>query len=380
MFAGSINLLLGFVILSYKTKKSFKKIIALVLILFLFLAIVYAGSYNIQKLYSGGFSRTVIPKQIMEKTEFLFYEEGLYGTVAVIINPLDDAISLLIDGKGQGSVAIKDLRVNYLLSYLPLLLNPKADNALVIGLGTGATSGHLANLVKTTTVEIEPKILEASKYFTVSNSNVLENQNHDFIITDARNYLLKTETKYDVIAQQTSDPWQSFSTNLFSKEYFELVDEHLNEDGLYLDWVPIYTMTPDDFRSFYKTFNSVFPNVIVFANLKGNEEIPFNPQTGELVFVGSKKKIAYEDKINENFDLLPSYAKGILRMIWIDSSDDLLNLFMFTNEDMAGYAADAELITDDNLKLEFSTARSFLVGSSSEIISDINKFLKKDVE
>ena len=65
-------------------------------------------------------------------------------------------------------------------------------------------------------------------------------------------------------------------------------------------------------------------------------------------------------KIKRNFDDLSNESKEHLSQIWINSSDDLLNLLLFTNEEIDGYADNAELVTDDNLRLEFSTSRNIL--------------------
>src|SRR3989338_3627656 len=141
---------------------------------FFFLALI--GNYNIQQMHSGGFYRT---QEIYENIgPVVYYEEGLYATVSVR-DLFGKGKALFINGKGQGSSGINDLRVNFLLAYLPQLINPEIENALVIGLGTGTTSGQISQVSKTTTIEIEPKVVEAVPYFNVFNLNVLENPNHN---------------------------------------------------------------------------------------------------------------------------------------------------------------------------------------------------------
>src|SRR3972149_2526872 len=127
----------------------------------LFVALALVGNYNIQKMHSGGFYRM---NNLQENLgPIVYYEEGLYATVTVRETPLKAVISyddeqigdvvltdlplkghaLFFNGYGQGGYEITDLRVNFLLSYLPLLIKPDADDALVLGLGTGTTSGQL---------------------------------------------------------------------------------------------------------------------------------------------------------------------------------------------------------------------------------------------
>jgi len=66
-----------------------------------------------------------------------------------------------------------------------------------------------------------------------------------------------------------------------------------------------------------------------------------------------------------------------LPAIWINSSNDLLNLLLFVSGEMEGYADKAEYITDDNAKLEFSAAKNILLPNPEEVISNIKNFLKQ---
>lgn len=379
IFVGIINLLIGFTILFITSKNLSKKIIPLFLILFL--AFAFFGNYNIKQMHSGGFYKT--NSDIQTFGDIVYYQEGLYATVTVRELPAEGyqtkAYSLFINGKPQGGYVITDLRVNLLLAYLPTLIKPESKNALVIGLGTGTTSGQLSQLINVTTIEIEPLIVEASNYFKIFNLDVLENENHKLVIDDGRNYLLKNKEKYDVIIPEPSDPWQSFSSSLFSKEFFELASEHLNENGLYIQWVSIYQMSPEDFKIFYKTFNSVFPYTVAFTNIKSDEDTSVKFETSEIILIGSKEKIEInKDKLKENYNSLPEQSKQYLDAIRLSSGDEIYHLLLFTNEEMQGYGKDAELVTDDKPILEFSTAKKVLNQNPEEVIKDIQGFLEKN--
>ncbi|GIU68387.1 MAG: hypothetical protein KatS3mg001_237 [Candidatus Pacearchaeota archaeon] len=376
IFAGSINMLIGsIIILKSKSFEENRDKIFIITSVLLFLILAYIGNYSIQQMHSGGFYRTLeIEKDL---GPVIYYNEGLYATVSVR-ELFGKGKALFINGKGQGSTGIFDLRVNFMLAYLPILLKPDTKDVLVIGLGTGTTSGQLAQSVNVKTIEIESAVLEGSKYFSTFNLNVLENPNHTLIIDDGRNWLLKNEEKYDVIIPEHSDPWQSFSTALFSKEFLELASEDLDENGLYVQWVPIYQMSVKDFKNFYKTFTSVFPNVVVFANIKPDEDTPVRFETSELIFVGSKNKINIsEELINENYNKLPEISKQQLNLIRLSSGSEIYHLFVFKSEQMKGYADDAKIITDDNLLLEFSTAKRVLNQGPKEVINDIERFVSE---
>jgi len=117
-------------------------------------------------------------------------------------------------------------------------------------------------------------------------------------------------------------------------------------------------------------FNSVFPYVVSFANVKSEEGI----STTEIILVGSNHPINYEN-IEKSFKLLPLSARKTLYKGKIVSGRQISGLLLFTSEDMRGYGAGARLVTDDNSLLEFSTAKNLLVFGSSEVIEDINNFI-----
>ncbi len=381
IIAATINILISFTLLIIVAKDSVKKIMIPALILFILFA--YFGNYNIQQMHSGGFYRT--NPEIATLGDVVYYGEGVYSTVTVrALTKGEDpknqqAKALFVNGIGQGGTEINDLRVNFLLSYLPILIQPDINQALVIGLGTGMTSGQLAPFTKVTTIEIEPKIVEASTHFTLFNQNVLENPHHTLIIDDARHYLLTKPEKYDLIISEPTSTWQSFSAQLFSKEFLEIVRNNLDEKGIFIKWVPIYSMDVNDFKNFYKTFTSVFPYTVAFANIRFEEDTPVKFGTSQILLVGSMNPIEVnKEKIVENYDSLPEYSKQYLDAIHLSSGEEIYSLFLFDSAILEGYADDAQLVIDDKPILEFSTAIKVYDQKPQDIIDDINKFLMEN--
>ena len=56
------------------------------------------------------------------------------------------------------------------------------------------------------------------------------------------------------------------TSTLYSKEYFELVKEHLNPGGIVTQWVPLYESDLATVKSELATFFDVFPNGTVWGN------------------------------------------------------------------------------------------------------------------
>jgi spermidine synthase len=366
MIAALLNLFAGFFILLYFYPEKLKLFVPIILILFL--TFNYCGKYDLTNLYTGGFCG-FFEKDLLGDRKILFYEEGMYGYVAIMQEgSLGEIKRLLLNGQGSSSLRLNDVRVSTLLGYLPMLVNPDLSNSLVIGFGTGATSNILSRHMKTVTVEIEPKVIETSEYFKMINEGVF-NENHKIVYDDARHYLLKTNEKYDIIVNHPLEPYQSFSSLLFTKEFFEIVESRLNDDGLYVQWFPVYDLKPGEFRDFYKTFDSVFPYQIVFVNLKEGEMIDYvledesgnkmhqegdiGKNSNELIIIGSKQPIKFN--LEENFDLLTEYDKDYLAITSLDSPEKISNLLFFKGEDIKDYYRNADFITDDKPILEFST-------------------------
>ena len=373
--AGIINLIVAAMMLFSFAEKAAKIVLPAAAVLFFIF--IFTAKYDIDEMHSSGYYAD-LPKDMALDWKTVYYKEGMHGTVAVQQYKDERSFTLLMNGKGQGSNVITDWRVNQLLAALPLLINPGAKNALVIGLGTGTTSGLLAQAVDTTTIEIEPAILGAAKYFSEVNHDVLENSRHKIVIGDGRHFLLKTDEKWDMIIPEPSDPWQSFSSALFSEEFFRLAAEHLNESGIFMQWVPSSSMSEDSFKSFYKTFNSVFPSVAVFANIRENEEFAVPLPPSEFLLIGSNNEIAFND-LDRKFKELPVSLKNDLSKAGIPSASEIRFLFLASGRQIGNYAVDAELLDDDMPLLETSVARYIISSKTSlEVINSLQEFLREN--
>jgi len=102
----------------------------------------------------------------MKRDDVLFYREGLTTTVSVHRIPGSEYIYFKSNGKIDGSYG--DALSQLMTSYIPMLLHPKAEVALTIGLGSGMSAKALATfdtLKEIEVIEIEPAMIEASKFF-----------------------------------------------------------------------------------------------------------------------------------------------------------------------------------------------------------------------
>jgi spermidine synthase len=102
----------------------------------------------------------------MKRDDVLYYREGLTATISVQRIAGSDYIYFRSNGKIDGSYG--DALSQLMTGYIPMFLNPEAERAVVIGLGTGMSAHALAtfgSLKKIEVIEIEPAMIEASKFF-----------------------------------------------------------------------------------------------------------------------------------------------------------------------------------------------------------------------
>src|SRR6185503_10818287 len=130
----------------------------------------------------------------------------------------------------------------------------------------------------------EPATISGSRYFEHVNNRPLSDPRLHLIIDDARTYLRVTPSRYDIIVSEPSHPWVPGVANLFTREFFQLGRDRLNDDGIFVQWLQIYQLSTDSLRSVLATFHETFPHVLVFrveSAWKGKD----------LLLVGSKSPL-----------------------------------------------------------------------------------------
>ncbi|MGB9798398.1 MAG: spermidine synthase, partial [bacterium] len=229
--------------------------------------------WNIQRLTSGvylyapyylkeGSIRSAI--EMMDGRKIIFYKDSITSTITVTEGRYEGKLvrALQMDGKTEAS-SFADLTTQYMIAHLPLLLHRNPRSAMVIGLASGCTLGAALRhpLQKVVCAEIEPAMVEASRFFSDVNYEYWKDKRARIIIEDGRNYLYLTKEKYDCIISEPSNPWISGLGNLFTKEFYETVKKHLNKGGIFALWIPAYITSLSDFKGMIATVSSVFPSV-----------------------------------------------------------------------------------------------------------------------
>ncbi len=289
-------------------------------------------------------------------SDVIFVGEGMNASVAVSETAFGDRY-FHISGKIEASTVPTDMRLQRMLGHVPALLHPKPRAVLVVGCGAGVTAGSFVlypDVEKIVICEIEPLVpLLAEFYFDEQNSGVLEDPRVQVVYDDARHYLLTTQDKFDVITSDPIHPWVKGSATLYTKEYFDLCQRHLNPGGLITQWVPLYESAADVVKSEIATFFDVFPAGIILEN---NDE----GRGYDLVLLGIPEGTSVDlDQVQRRLDQ-PEYAGAAesLDAIGLKGALSLFKCYLGRASDLQPWLEGAEINRDQNLRLQYLAGMS----------------------
>jgi spermidine synthase len=213
----------------------------------------------------------------LASSEIVFQEDGPDVSVVVARNVRDGVLSLKVNGKADAGTG-RDMETQLLLSHIPMLLHPHPQDVLMVGYGSGISSGALLThpVRRYDIVEISETVMRGAHAFDRVNGRPLDDPRTHVVIADAKEFLkLQAASQYDVIISQPSNPWVTGMGNLFSKEYFVEAARHLKPHGMMAFWVQLYDTNDALLSVVLNTFSAVFPEVTAWQ------------QNNDLVLVGS---------------------------------------------------------------------------------------------
>jgi len=303
--------------------------------------------------------------RLSDRYRLRFYREGVTATVAVVERPdLEDRRHLIlsIDGKVDASTAA-DMSTQVLSGHLPLLVGERVEKVLVVGFASGVTVGSVLRhpVRAVTAVEIEPAVMEASAFFDEFNHQPLKDPRLRVVLDDARNYLQVTSETYDAIISEPSNPWMSGPSRLFTEEFFRAGRARLRPGGLFVQWLQLYGMTPDHVKTLVRTFQAVFPHLLIFETADA-----------DLLLLGSDGAITVDYGRLAGRMARPAVAED-LRRVGVSGPLDLLVRFRLGGREASTYAGPGPHNTDDNALIEFAAPRSLYAETISANLAEIQE-------
>lgn len=220
----------------------------------------------------------------------IFHKDGKTATVAVFELGQEGSEMRMIATNGKvdaglvynsDSSATSDEATMMLLAAIPLSMRDNHERVGVIGFGSGMTThtllGH-AGVGSVDTVEIEPAMVEGARHLGKRVDRAFSDPRSHVVIDDAKAYFASVPKKYDLIISEPSNPWMGGTASLFSTEFYQYAPRQLNEDGLFVQWLQLYEITPE-------LVNSVLSAML----LNFNDVNAYLANQSDLILVASPK-------------------------------------------------------------------------------------------
>jgi len=266
----------------------------------------------------------------------IFYKEGIDSTVAVFYVKDKDFKVSFVNGRMEVPTDKLSMQTFHLLGHLPLLLHPDPQEVLVLSFGNGIVSGSIARheeVQRIDAVDLSSEMIEASRKYVEENNNVLDDPRLHIIIEDARNYLLRTDKRYDVITADATHPMNSCSWALFTRQFYQLNKEHLEPGGIMIQWLPLHDLALKDYKRIVKTFKSVFPHTTLWQ--------VGSPSSTHTLLLGTPEQLSLDLRaIDARLG-----GQDISRLL--GEAEELPTHFLMDGEAIDHYTAGVELVTDD---------------------------------
>ncbi|MEK2690547.1 hypothetical protein [Bdellovibrio sp. GT3] len=128
--------------------------------------------------------------------------------------------------------------IDTLMGLTPLAYVNNFNNALVIGMGTGATAlGAEQLFAHTDIVDLDPTMLKVAGSLKFVADKLLHNPKVTFTEADGLTYLRTTKKKYDLIYNNVPSPVYFAAAKLWTREALQAVSSALHDDGIFAQWL-----------------------------------------------------------------------------------------------------------------------------------------------
>ena len=248
--------------------------------------------------------------------------EGSDCTVSVVEG--SEGLSIMINsdyGLGSTSGFVRQASQ----AEIPLMLMPEAKSVFFLGMGTGMSAGaalsdRFPQVERVVTCELSPHVIEASKEFMTDVDGVdltqglFTDPRSTVIAEDGRHYLMATEEQFDMINADLFVPYRSGAGSLYTIEHFQNVKSRLKEDGVFVQWLPLYQLTEFQVHVIGRTMGEVFDQVtlwrcdfapfnevVAFVGHKGGSPLPasdLDASQTKLQFLQSRGQMSIHDVLN----------------------------------------------------------------------------------
>ena len=302
----------------------------------------------------------------------LFHRDGKTATVSLVEETANGMRSIRTNGKSDAAIGMRmgmpptsDEYTMSLAAAIPVMLHPNARHAAVIGFGSGLTTHSLLScpwIERVETIEIEPEMVEAARAFRPAVERAFSDPRGRIFIDDAKAFFSTNGRKYDLIISEPSNPWVSGVAGLFSKEFYRLVRRHLNEGGIFVQWVQLYEIDLTLVASVLKALEPEFADYAMFA-----------PNNGDLLIVASQDR-PLPDTLDDRLLGTAGFSE-LSRRLALGSAQDFLARKVGTKRTLSGWLAALPVPANSDYQpfLDQNAARARFLGSFAWDLLDFSR-------
>jgi spermidine synthase len=304
-------------------------------------------------LYGNSHERRLTFGEVVATTDLVFAEDGVNDSIAVVRT--DGNVSLRVNGKVDASTG--DARTQLLLGHLGAVFHSMPRRVLIVGFGSGMTASAVArypDVEEIDCVEIEPAVIHAAPYLGSLNRGVLSDTRVHVIFDDARNFLLTSRQKYDLIISEPSNPWIAGIATLFTDEFYAAARQRLAPGGIFVQWVQSYSLDPADLGMIMATFAPHFAEVTLWRGEETDLLLLGRTDTAPLQF--NRLRALWQNQA----------LRADLESIDVREPEGVVAYFLLDDAAVRKLGDGSALNTDDRTLLEYHAPETMLMRGLSD--------------
>jgi hypothetical protein len=180
------------------------------------------------------------------------------------------------------------------------------------------------------------------------NEHALGSSQVHLFIADAREWLLTTRARYDLVVSEPSNPYRAGVASLYTQEFYLAVAQRLDARGILVQWLQGYEVDAAAVRTVFGTITSVFPHAELWE-LSAND----------LVVLASRDELRWNvGELAARVQQEP-YRKALRVALRTEGLEGLLARLRGRAPFVRLVAGDTPVLnTDDQNLLEFAFART----------------------
>jgi spermidine synthase len=243
---------------------------------------------------------------------------------------------------GYSMSATTHLARRYMRMYVnwAVAVNPDARKALLVSYGVGNTAKALTDtkqLESIDVVDISRDILDLGAVVFPGARSPLRDPRVHVHVEDGRFFLQTTSARYDLITGEPPPPRGSGITNLYSREYFQLIHDHLREGGVVTYWLPIEQLHRSESQAILRAFCDAFRDCSLW-----------NGGGVEWMLAGTRGARGPVDERQFSAQWRDSVVGPQLVEVGFEQPEQLGATFIADADTLAGWAQGAPALDDDH--------------------------------